>query len=75
MSGDRYWTHRHNFPEYEYVRVDLGEKTTDQLYVETGLVTEKQLEAFRDFLPKTEFGIHTIKSITLYYVEKDHSLL
>ena len=75
MSSGNYWTHENNFPDGECCREDLGEKTTDQLYVETGLVTEKQLDAFRDFLPEIEFGIHTIASITLYHVEKKQSLL
>jgi hypothetical protein len=55
------WKHEHNYPTGEMHRPDLGEKSAAELY--------GHLEGFGlfhdHFLPWTEFGIHTIKSITL----------
>ena len=57
------WTHEHNFCTGECLREDLGEKSPEQLYVESGLVSKDCFEQFDDLLPSCEGGIHTIKSV------------
>lgn len=70
------WTHNHNWPDSEYSRSDLGEKTVEQLYVSTGKLTADQVEWFRDsFVPYGEYGIHSIKEIKILKVEDEVSLL
>lgn len=59
----------HNFPVGEYgCRPDMGEKTTTQLYVETGLVTQEELEQFISLCPYEEGGFHTVKAIEIDHI-------
>lgn len=64
-SGMEY-THGHNFPYGECLREDLGEKAPDEIYED--VVSDEVFETFADFLPNSEFGIHTIKKIKVYEV-------
>lgn len=69
-------THRHNWPNGEYgFREDLGEKSPQELYVETGLCTQEQLEDFDEMVPYHEHGFHTIESIHLLEIVDDIKLL
>jgi len=71
----RDWTHHNNFPTGDCLREDLGEKSPEELYVETGLVTPEQLEAFYEVVPSNEDGIHTIESVKLLKVLEEQTLL
>src|SRR4051812_44186242 len=53
------WTHRHNFNNGE-LRDDLGEKHPEDIYVQSGLVTQDTFDCFsEDYCP---CGIHSITS-------------
>lgn len=66
------WTHSHNFPYGECCREDLGEKDTVQLYGEH----VEALKLFSEnFLPYSEYGIHTIETIRVLTVTDDTILL
>lgn len=69
------WTHRHNFPTGDCLRKDLGEKSPEELYVDSGLATQEQLDLFYEFVPSDEYGIHTIKSIEVLEVNNVENLL
>jgi hypothetical protein len=69
------WDHGNNFPTEECFRPGLGEKSAEQLYLESRLVTKEQFETFMEFVPSNEYGIHTIKSIQLLHVVEEHTLL
>jgi hypothetical protein len=47
----------------------------EKLYIESGKVTQEQLDAFREYIPYGEHGVHTIEEITLYNVESEEELL
>jgi hypothetical protein len=64
-----------NFPTGECYRSELGELSARELYVDSGLVSQEQFDAFRKLTPSSEFGIHTIESIHLYEVLKETQLL
>lgn len=52
------------------------ECTPEKLYVDTGILTEEQVDWFNEyFTPYSEYGIHTIESITLLEVVKETQLL
>lgn len=68
------WTHSHNFPIGELVRDDLGEKDAWEYYGSQGF-SEELLEIFYEFLPSSEFGIHTIESIGILIVQDEIKLL
>jgi len=65
-------THRHNWPTGELVREDLGEKYPEQIYSQ---FPEDMIEAFSEYLPHGEYGIHTIESITISQVQHEKKLL
>jgi hypothetical protein len=69
------WYHGNNFPTGECYRSDLGEISAKEFYVDSGLVTQEQFDAFRRLVPSSEYGIHTIESIDLFHVIEKHSLL
>jgi hypothetical protein len=56
------WTHENNFPEGECCRADLGEKTPEQLYPG---IPKRVWSDFRDLLPSSEYGCHTIETIEI----------
>lgn len=69
-------TFDHHFPTGEYgCRPDMGEKTTTQLYVETGLLTQEELDQFIGLCPYDEGGFHTITRLELSLAEQTESLL
>ena len=49
--------------------------TPEILYIETGKLTEEQVELFDFYVPKGEYGSHTITSIELLEVVKETKLL
>ena len=65
------WTHHHNYPNSEYIRGDLGEKSPRELYN----FSEKVFELFEEYVPYGEHGIHTIESITICPLQKKTKLL
>jgi hypothetical protein len=68
-----YWQckHSNNFPTGDCCREDLGEKTIYELYGDTDIV-----HIFEDeFVPHGEYGIHTIKSVTILEVINEEILL
>jgi hypothetical protein len=58
----------HNWPNSDYI-----EETPQELY--EGLLTDDEIEWFEECLPHGEYGIHTIVSAKLLYVEKEEELL
>ena len=68
-------TQRKNFPFGECLRSDLGEKSIEELYVQTGLCTEEALDIFLEMLPYGEYGFHTIESIEIFKVSEKIKLL
>ncbi len=69
-DGKMDWTHSDNFPWGECQREDLGEKSPEQIYVETGLVTAEDLNFFaNNFIPYPENGFHSIDSIQVFNVD------
>jgi hypothetical protein len=67
------WTHDNNWPDSEYNREDLGEKSVNEIYKD--VVSEEVMEEFRDFVPYGEHGVHTIESIKVYEVSNVKELL
>lgn len=67
------WTHKSNFPNSEYNREDLGEKSAQELYKD--IVSEDVFETFIELIPHGEHGIHTIKEIKILEVSSCSSLL
>lgn len=64
------WEHRHNWPNSDYIRADLGEKTTEELYGHLS-----GFQHFEELVPYGENGIHTIASITILTVVKEEKIL
>lgn len=64
-DGKMDWKHDHNYPNGEFVREDLGEKTAEELYGHL-----EGFEIFNDFCPYGEYGIHTIESIVILKAEE-----
>jgi hypothetical protein len=60
------WTHSNNFPTNECCRKDLGEKYASELYADY----KEAFELFdEDYVPSSEYGIHTIEEIKVFEVE------
>jgi len=59
----RYGEHEHtsNYPTGEFVRQDLGEKSTEDMYGHL-----KGFNCFDGFIPYGENGCHTIESVEIY---------
>lgn len=53
---------RHNWDTTEYADCE-----PHKMYVETGILTEEQVELFNEFVPSVEYGVHTIESIDIVY--------
>lgn len=72
------WTHHHNWPngdpeaEIGVPRTDLGEKTIEQIY--ECVLTPAQISWFNEFVPHSEYGIHTIQTIKLQKIEEETEL-
>lgn len=71
MSENFSFTHKHNFPNGECLREDLGEKTPLELY---DFTMEEQC-VLEEILPYCEYGFHTIKSIKILNISKEKNLL
>jgi len=69
------WSHENNFPCGDCCREDLGQKEAEEYYVGGGLVTQEQFDAFMEFAPHGEYGIHTIESVEVFHVTEVHSLI
>jgi hypothetical protein len=61
---------RHNWEIGECER----DGTIHERYVETGLLTEEQVDVFDEYVPHGEYGIHTIESIRLLVVSEEKTL-
>lgn len=61
----------HNWPEGDCQRDDMGEKSPIEIYD----LTEEQYEIFDCYTPYSEYGFHTIESITIVPITKVESLL
>jgi len=68
-KSGRMLTHTHNWPNGEYSREDLGEKTIEEIYSD---INPDLLEEFQEFVP---YGINYIDSITMYEVAREVDLL
>ena len=67
------WTHSHNYPYGECLREDLGENLPQDLYPS---IDEDIFELFEEeFLPRPEYGFHTIKSVEICPLVKKEKLL
>jgi hypothetical protein len=63
----------YNWPNFEGRRGN--EKSPEEIYVESGLVTEEQFDTFSQYVPHGEYGVHTIESVTLFEVTNKTELL
>lgn len=65
LNDDRHknWNKwRHNWENSEY-----GGRcgTPKEMYVDTGLLTQEQVDLFEEFVPYGESGVHTIESVEI----------
>ena len=60
----------HNWETSEYGR--LGDP--HKMYVETGILTEEQVQIFDEYVPYGEYGVHTIESIEILVVAEEEKL-
>ena len=64
---EKKWNDRHNWENGEY-----GHGITPQnLYVETGLLTEEQVDIFEEYVPYGEYGVHTIEHINVVELNEE----
>ncbi len=62
------WTHSHNYPYGECLREDLKEKSPEELYK----YDESIHCLFENLLPGSEYGFHSIESITVCpFIDKE----
>lgn len=66
--GRRHW---HNFPHGDCLRDDLGEKSPRELYG----WTEDEFDFLLEYIPSSEYGIHTIESVTVAPLTKKEVLV
>lgn len=66
------YTHNHNWPKYECLREDLGEKNIYEIY---SSIDKNLIDEFDDLVPTSEYGCHTIKSIEVLYVSNTNKLI
>lgn len=64
------WTHKHNFPDRENVREDLGELSATKMYGHLD-----GFYYFYDLIPRSEMGISDITEITIIHASKVENLL
>ena len=65
-SEEHQWWHHHNYPNSDYCREDLGEKTPWDLYGHL-----EGFELFHDFVPYGENGIHSIDEILVVEIKEN----
>jgi hypothetical protein len=66
LNEDRHknWNEwRHNWETSQYGRIG----NPKEMYVNTGLLTQEQVDAFQDYVPHGEYGVHTIEKIEIVY--------
>ena len=68
------WNHTSNYSWGECTREDLGELSANDYYVSKG-ITEEEFEIFDDYVPCSEYGVHTIHKIIVYDIIKETNLL
>ncbi len=51
------------------------ETTPNEQYIETGILTQQQVDLFQGFVPCCEYGIHTIETVDILVVQEEISLL
>jgi hypothetical protein len=49
--------------------------TPKELYIDTGLLTQKQVDLIDIYIPHGEYGIHTIESIKVLTILEEEELL
>lgn len=64
-------THHHNYPIGDCLRGDMGEKSPEELYK----FDSEVFELFEEYLPYSEYGIHTIASVTICPLQEKIKLL
>ena len=65
------YTHGHNYSTGNCLRGDMGEKSPEELYEFDSDV----FGLFEEYLPYSEYGIHTIESITICPLQEKIKLL
>lgn len=65
------WRHNYNYPFGDCLRDDLGQKSPREYYDFDDAV----FDMFEDFFPYSEYGFHTIESITISPVTEKTVLL
>jgi hypothetical protein len=60
-------TAQHNWPEHE-----RADQSPEGLYA--GILTEEEVEKFREYVPSDEYGVHTIYAITVHQVLSTETL-
>jgi len=69
--GKGKYMHNHNYPIGDCLRGDMGEKPPEELYE----FDSKVFELFEEYLPYSEYGIHTVDLITICPMQKKTKLL
>lgn len=66
------YKHEHNYPTYECLREDLGEKSPQKLYSQ---FSEEIHEMFSDLCPQSDNGFHSVVNVSISpWVEKTRLL-
>lgn len=65
------WKYNHNWEVGDF----NNGYTPEELYIETGLLTQDQVNLMNEFIPNDEYGIHTIESIEILTVIEELKLL
>ena len=63
------WIENHNKYSHNWETSDYGpwQGTPKQMYIDTGILTQEQVDFFNELVPYGEDGIHTVKSIEIVY--------
>ena len=72
-GGEMDWPHHHNFSSGDCLRDDLGEKSPQKLYVDSGLVSQECFDIFCEEFQPT-YSMHSIVSIDVFEVVNRTSL-
>ena len=70
-AGLRKTTHSNNYPFGDCLRKDMGEKSPEEIYS----FSKEVFYIFEDLIPCSEYGIHTIESVTVCPLQKKTKLL
>jgi len=57
----------HNWNEWRHnwVTSEYSESTLYDMYIETNLLTQEQVDLFDEFVPFGEYGVHTVESVEI----------